>query len=508
MDCGEILYTMINNVLDASQISTQLFVPSKTSADPRFIIHKIINICKSSVLRKDLKLELTIDKRLPRFLLMDSGRFSQILMNLINNAIKFTDHGYIKIRVTWEPDISSTPESYLRGPPVVEYTQSKLGDNYLVILPTNMSSNWLNDCKSFDVEEDTELNDDTQILCEYWHERKGKLILNVEDTGIGILQENIEKLFKPFHQADSSIRTSFGGSGLGLWISKSIAKLLGGDITVKSKINKGSTFTLCMPCDVYVDSAEDKTSKQNYDFTNFRVLLVDHKQVTARTNTEMLQNLNTQTVTTNSSQEAIEIFKKGKEGYFQVILISMYLPNINGISLCTILREIEKYNGYKKPTPIFMLISETMKERGINIPCEANGYFMNPLRQKEVSSVFRSVYKQSKLNSNKKVLVVEDDQFISSIVSKMLVTESIPYLIVNSGKEALDTYKLMYNQIGILLLDVNLGDISGYDVAQEIRNFENLKNTPRVPIVCISAYSSIKHQTSCKKSGINLISKL
>lgn len=100
LDCGEILFNMINNVLDASQISAQLLVPSKICAEPRFILHKIINICKTNALRKDLKLELTIDKRLPKYLIMDSGRFSQILINLLSNAIKFTDIGYIKIKVS------------------------------------------------------------------------------------------------------------------------------------------------------------------------------------------------------------------------------------------------------------------------------------------------------------------------------------------------------------------------------------------------------------------------
>ena len=156
-----------------------------------------------------------------------------------------------------------------------------------------------------------------QILCEYRYEKSGVLVLTVEDTGIGILKENIEKLFMPFHQADASIRSSYGGSGLGLLISKSIAKHLGGDISLTSKLNKGSIFTLTMPCNVFINENQDLRSESFSDFRKIRVLLVDHKQVTVRTNIDLLQSINTEVVAANSSQEALKIFKEGTDGYFE-----------------------------------------------------------------------------------------------------------------------------------------------------------------------------------------------
>ena len=169
LDCGEILFNMINNVLDACQISTQLLVPNKSNVEPRLLLHKIINICKANIQRKELKLELIIDAKLPKFLVMDPGRFYQVIMNLISNAIKFTEQGYIKIKVSWESDLSSISEPYLKSPPHVEYTENSIGGNYLIILPNGTMNNayFPSEKQHCNTENGYLQHKEEKILCEY-----------------------------------------------------------------------------------------------------------------------------------------------------------------------------------------------------------------------------------------------------------------------------------------------------------------------------------------------------
>ncbi|OMJ77081.1 hypothetical protein SteCoe_23395 [Stentor coeruleus] len=253
LDCGEIISNMINNVLDASQIDCQMLVPSTSYVEPRYLIHKIVNICKSNVLRKNLRLELFIDKKLPKTLIMDSGRFSQILMNLVNNALKFTKEGIVRIKVQWNPDLNTVPKYWQRAGATIEYTEKWEMGNTLIISPESADL-----YRNFSTEKNNEFYGKT-VLCEYWHESQGILTLSVDDTGIGISQESIKSLFKPFHQADATIKSTYGGSGLGLWISQSLSRILGGDLTLDSVLGKGSCFTLTLPCQVF----DEKTTKQD-----------------------------------------------------------------------------------------------------------------------------------------------------------------------------------------------------------------------------------------------------
>ena len=251
-----------------------------------------------------------------------------------------------------------------------------------------------------------------------------------------------------------------------------------------------------------------ESRKYNKEYSNYRILLIDHKEITARMNSELLQYLRLEVICVNSSEEALKLYKSSKENYFTIIMASLYLPNINGVLLANMIRSIEKERGYKHSISIYMLISETTQEKENNIPCEANGYLMNPLRKKEVLQVLKSVSKEIDAWSYKKILIVDDDLFISDILLKMLASEKLTCLVANSGKEAIELFKIMNNEISLMILDINLGDILGYDVAQEIRNYEIAKMMPQMPIICISAYSGIKHRDRCNKAGINNLSNL
>jgi PAS domain S-box-containing protein len=178
---GEVLLSVINKILDFSQIESGSMEIEEQAFDLHHCIEEILDLMSSKAIEKNLELSILIDLDVPQQIIGDSTCLKQILGNLIGNTIKFTEYGQIDIAV---------------------------------------SSNII---------------DREQNLCQ--------LTFQVKDTGLGIAPEAISKLFKPFSQADSSITRQYGGTGLGLAISKQLCNLMGGDIDVVSEVGKGSTFS-------------------------------------------------------------------------------------------------------------------------------------------------------------------------------------------------------------------------------------------------------------------------
>jgi PAS domain S-box-containing protein len=180
---GEYLLGVINDILDLSKIEAGKIQIEQTTCSPIQLVEEVVSLMRVRALDKGLALNSRYDFPLPEAILSDPERIRQILMNLASNAVKFTAHGKIEIRVRCNPDMSS---------------------------------------------------------------RQATLDFSVKDTGIGMSQEQLEKIFHPFMQADASTTRKYGGTGLGLSICKGLAEALGGAIEVESQLDHGSAFTFAM----------------------------------------------------------------------------------------------------------------------------------------------------------------------------------------------------------------------------------------------------------------------
>lgn len=211
------LLGVINDILDLSKIESGKFKISRTQTDIVNLCESVINLLRIRAKEKEIELITEIDPKLPKHILADSLRLNQILMNLIGNAIKFTDVGSITLKV--------------------EIINSK-GNNI-------------------------------------------RIKFSVTDTGIGIAPENIEKIFETFEQADEQTTVKFGGTGLGLSIVKNLAKLKGGLLEVKSEENKGSTFCFTNWYEVLKEStvAADNQQKVLTPFNNLKVLVAEDNPI-------------------------------------------------------------------------------------------------------------------------------------------------------------------------------------------------------------------------------------
>ncbi len=282
-NAGETLLFLINDILDLSKIESGKLEIVKHRVNIKELLEESINIFKLQAEQKGLKLELILDENIPKSLLLDSFRVKEIIINLIGNAIKFTEDGYIKLIV---------------------------------------------------------LVDDI-----YEHKSKIDLTLKIKDSGIGIEKSNIEKIFNIFEQSQNQDVRKYGGTGLGLAISKKLAILMDGTLAVESKVGVGSTFILCLKnIDIASVSNEDGDSKiaTNYDFVKFKkavLLVVDDVNENRKLVRENFNNTDVEVIEAINGSEAIEMIK---EIDVDLILMDIRMPVMDGYSATRFIKEFSK----------------------------------------------------------------------------------------------------------------------------------------------------------------------
>ena len=288
---GEHLLHLINDILDLSKIEANRVSVESIACSPISIIAEVVSLVESRAKEKELRLEVRLDGSIPETIRSDPTRLRQILINLIGNAIKFTQTGSIRIVVRLLNEAGDQPE----------------------------------------------------------------LNIDVADDGIGIADDAIEHLFHPFTQADSSTTRQFGGTGLGLTISKRLVEMLGGEITVSSVLGKGSTFSFTVPTgpldgvrlidrvdaspDVPdVPAVEAAADRQALDC---RVLLAEDGPDNQRLISFLLTNSGADVSVAENGQVALELALGSREKAkpFDVILMDMQMPVLDGYAATRKLRE-------------------------------------------------------------------------------------------------------------------------------------------------------------------------
>ncbi len=269
------LLGVINDVLDLSKIESGKFKINRAETKIIEICNAVINLLGIGAKEKNIDLILELDHNLPQLIIADSLRLNQILMNLIGNAIKFTDKGSVTLKVE---------------------ILDKKGNNL-------------------------------------------KIEFAVIDTGIGIAKNNIDKIFEVFEQADEQTAIKFGGTGLGLSIVKNLAKLKGGTLNVESEEGKGSLFSFTNWYEVVSSSTEDKNEKPKttelLPFSNVKILLAEDNPINTFLILRILKGWNIEVDVVENGQDAIN---KIKENDYDLVLMDTYMPIMNGIDAIKLIR--------------------------------------------------------------------------------------------------------------------------------------------------------------------------
>ncbi|MBD1556832.1 response regulator [Vibrio sp. S9_S30] len=315
---AELLLAIISDVLDLSKIESGSFDLDTKNVNIRDIVTSNLQHYQELANQKSLSLKITLGKDLPEEIHTDATRLSQIMFNLVGNAVKFTHTGEINVEVT---------------------TQNSQA-----------------------------------------------LIIKVSDTGIGMDEAAIEKLFKPFVQADSSITRKFGGTGLGLAISKQLALLLGGDIKVSSTPNKGSTFTVTLPIgSIKTDeNIDNKHSHSKVPQKNLEVMVAEDSPANQMVIKLMLSNLGHKVHIVPNGVKAIEFVETNQEK-LDVIFMDISMPEMDGLAATKILRK-------KGVTlPIIALTAHAMTtDKDKCLEAGMDKFVAKPIRAKDIQEILKA----------------------------------------------------------------------------------------------------------------------
>ncbi|MEO0510527.1 MAG: ATP-binding protein [Verrucomicrobiota bacterium] len=346
-ESGEGLLRIINDILDFSKIESEELQIHPHCFDLRKLISETVNLYSPNAALKGIALHCEVAPELPKFVESDSNRIRQILNNLVSNAIKFTENGQVRIELT--------------GQALTDINASAL-----------------------------------------WH-----LTLLVSDTGLGMEQEDAERLFEPFTQIDSSMSRQYGGTGLGLAICRRICKRMGGDISLSSQLGRGSTFKIELDVkevkDDSVSLSDAKkilSSAQRDEFDGIGpdaieksepVLLVEDNRVNRRVGSLLLNQLGYGIAVVENGFEAVRAYR---EHQYSIILMDIQMPVMDGLEATKRIRDFERTDPESKRSAYIVALSANVQpeDRSKAEAAGVDDYLTKPLRVGDLEYALRKAH--------------------------------------------------------------------------------------------------------------------
>jgi signal transduction histidine kinase/DNA-binding response OmpR family regulator len=442
---GEALLSLVNDILDLSKIEAGQLVLEEVEFDLREIIEHAVEIYALKCSDKGIELAAHIATDIPLRLIGDPGRLRQIVLNLIGNAIKFTERGEIVVRVTRESSDGSAD----------------------------------------------------------------RLLFAVSDTGIGIPEHKLESIFASFTQADSSTTRKYGGTGLGLTISKRLVELMGGRIWVQSVIGRGSTFHFTLPLAV-AEAQETPRPPAPVELGGLRVLVIDDNATNRLILEEVLTSHGALVTTADGADAGLDAFERarGRGESFDLILTDCRMPDKDGFDVA---QSIKSAGG--KVNTVMMLTSENLgsdvaRVREIGI----GGYLVKPVKWAELFEAINRALGQSAVapapaseapramaRRSNAILLVEDTSDNRLLIKAYLKKE--PYEIdeAENGEIAVEMFKS--REYGLVLMDVQMPVMDGHQATRLIREWEREQGRPATPIIALTAHAIKEDMEKSLRAG-------
>ncbi len=444
------LLDIINDVLDFSKIEAGKLVIDRTLFRLDELVEETMDILTVKAFEKNLEMICYVEPGMPSQFNGDPVRIRQVLVNLLGNAIKFTQGGEILVSLV------------------------KAGGIYR--------------------------KDDKQYL---------DIELSVKDTGIGISKEKLAKIFESFTQADSSTTRKYGGTGLGLTISKSIAELMHGNLSVKSETGNGSIFTLHLPLEVINEhpqvSARNKLPLK-------KVLIVDDNDTSRWQLQQILNYFMIINVTAKSASDAIKKIESANVAEpFDLIITDYHMSEMDGVQLT---RELRK-NLFGIELPVILMLSslekdlfqhEADKTKLFNILTkpvklyELYGMLCSLfIKQKQVNKISTTAPVIKKFGESTLVMVVEDDPINMMLITEVLRKMGFQILKAENGRRALEI--LPHHQPELIFMDVNMPELDGFATTRLIRQMP--EPHCNLPIIALTADAMQGDKEKCIEAGMN-----
>jgi len=396
--CGELLLHLINNILDTGKVEVGDLEINPTPTDMHEHIERTWSICSELIRRKTLNGILKVKKDLPRLMKIDHYRLTQILLNVIGNAVKFTEKGVIDVTIEWISGNTNVNESTFEPIPFAKDDFSE------GIFEKNQKLSQF--CESFLINNSNSFKINSSLFKRNQTNTKGLLKVSICDTGSGISNEDIPRLFQRFTQVTSDLSKKKLGTGLGLFITKELCERMNGDIRAFSKEDHGSCFTFCIPAEALPDERVDNIlscpismRSENY---KLRTMIVDDESFCRLILSNFFSKLNFEVVTSAENgcqayQKYVEHTSQSKNCPINLITMDITMPVMDGKKSAEKIREYERLN---KIIPcILIIISGNCGESEIK-EClnpegkiRANGFIKKPATFEELSRILRMHFK-------------------------------------------------------------------------------------------------------------------
>ena len=468
---GASLLTIINDILDFSKIDAGQLELDPAPFELASAFEDVATLVSTKVAEKDLELILRIDPNLPKMLVGDVGRLRQIVTNLLGNAVKFTEKGHVYINV----------------------------------------------------EGKTSSNKDGKIT---------ELKVSVEDTGIGIKDDERSKVFSKFSQVDTSATRKHEGTGLGLSITSSLVSLMEGEIGVESKLGQGSTFWFTAKLPVHGEVMPVRVTPP--DVTGSHILIIDDNSVNRSILTEQMNSWHFDSAAASNGPEGLEIMRTAiKSGInIDLVVLDYQMPGMSGADVLSEIRN----DPVLKDTAVIMLTSvdstqanQELAKLGIqaNLTKPARSSMLlntilqvlanntarhqNAMVQQDKPDMFHSsaTKNMTPASSSQKavplkrldILVAEDNDVNQILFNQILEETKFDFKIVENGRLAFANYKAQ--QPRMILMDVSMPEMNGKEATQAIRQFEKANGLSRTPIIGVTAHALKGDMEACLDAGMD-----
>jgi two-component system, sensor histidine kinase and response regulator len=462
------LLTILNDILDFSKIEAGKLELEPVPFALRENLGTTLKTLALRAYQKGLELVPYVHPDVPDALVGDPGRLRQIVVNLVGNAIKFTDQGEVVVEVRWHQETG----------------------------PNNPVSR---------------REDDEAIV----------LHVSVRDTGIGIPEEKHRLIFEPFTQADGSTTRKHGGTGLGLAIASRLVQLMGGQLWVESMVGQGSTFHFTARFSKQCQSLTTFMPVEGVEVRDLSVLVVDDNATNRRILHEMLTHWGMRPTTVESGRAALEVLERaGQVGMtFPLVLLDTHMPELDGFTVAERIKQNPRLNG------MTILMLSSGDQRDMELRCRQVGvsiYLQKPITRTELWEAMIAALSRPKgqeeqticcgMENNPpqnaetpsrrrlRILLAEDNAVNRRLVVRLLEKHGHIMLVASTGREALSI--LEQQPIDVVLMDVQMPEMDGLEATAAIREQERRRGG-HLPIIALTAHAMKGDQDRCLAAGMD-----
>ena len=438
------LQSLVNDILDFSKIDAGRVEFEKREFVLSDLTSNIAQALRFKARKQKVNLHLQEDSNLPYLLVGDTTRLNQILLNLVDNAVKFTDAGTVQLKIIRERETAN----------------------------------------------------------------EVRLRFKVIDTGIGIDKDKIPTLFESFKQLNTDNTRKYGGSGLGLAISKRLIELQGGNIEVESEAGKGSTFSFALTFGIgkVVAAASEETAaaKEAKSLKGLRILIVEDNLVNQRLAGKFLTNWGAETDAAEDGEVALE---KVRKNHYDLILMDLQMPVMDGFEATQHIRNLADPQKARTPI-IALTASALLEVRSQVSEAGMDDFSCKPFNPNELYEKIRNAVQArqqaekptSQSLAGWRVLIVEDNLINQRIAHKFILKWQAEADLADNGQIAVE--KVRENEYDLILMDLQMPVLDGFEATREIRDMADPVKA-NIPIIALTASALLEVKDQVRAAGMD-----